>query len=775
MWRLWNGALLPYIAIVYILHHICQTMKTSENKISTYRTSLNGDIYTYASNILAPLLLDNGKLLDWPKFVNLIQKPELLSDRNDNIEFFVKVLCNRNVIQNNPNNFKIPPFTSQTCIDSLLNSERFIAIVLEKSEIIFHQLLQTILNKNLNSRLSSRSQQLIYWFYLEREGVDYGFIGPTLLENISIKEKIEIISSSAEFRNKLKSKITALLKPILSIKQKTPFDFDNDATTLGGELVCTKNSTSEIVDYVLDSDFSIDEKLWYSYLKKLTDKQNAQQVQINPDLFEKKVYVLLEIKSKTNFEQLSMSVKSIESLATYSKIQLQTLFLFSDFSSKGLSLGNDIVISSVLGSLNQVANILTSQDFIIFIEAGDIIQPELIFNIKQYAGFESKITLFDMFYKEGSKIYPLALPGINKIHAKHINYFFSRFGCSGDALISFKNKFESLNKTELAKSIITDSNSSDCAHIDIPSIEINISKETIEKMRMDYKSANKQKHYFIKTSNISVVICTKERPYLLENLVNNLIKIEQVFEIIIVANDVVNTLAVLSLEKLSQYKKVKIIDYEGPFNFSRQCNQGVKNTSAPFLLFLNDDLITINESWLNYLYSWFNNEPPNTARIIGPMFIYPNETVQHAGMYLGFHGTAGHILRFADTDTGDYGFLLTAPRNVSCLTGGALLMRRSSFIELGGFDEFLATCLQDVDLCLRAIDCNYQLILDPRAIMIHCESLTVSKYVTNPDFGNRSHEHEYFNKKWRDKLFNDVFHSRIFHPHDESLQSLSLF
>jgi GT2 family glycosyltransferase len=94
---------------------------------------------------------------------------------------------------------------------------------------------------------------------------------------------------------------------------------------------------------------------------------------------------------------------------------------------------------------------------------------------------------------------------------------------------------------------------------------------------------------------------------------------------------------------------------------------------------------------------------------------------------------------------------------------------------LNGFDPMLATYLQDVDLSLRALYSGYELILDPRAILIHMESVSVNPTLHSTAVSQtRVREHNYFNIRWAKAVTHDAWMNPLFDPMDESLASLRI-
>jgi GT2 family glycosyltransferase len=110
---------------------------------------------------------------------------------------------------------------------------------------------------------------------------------------------------------------------------------------------------------------------------------------------------------------------------------------------------------------------------------------------------------------------------------------------------------------------------------------------------------------------------------------------------------------------------------------------------------------------------------------VGAKLLYSNGTIQHAGVVLGLKDKiCGHFLQHAPGDSSGYGQSLAVARNVSAVTGACLMMRRSVFEEVGGFEELFASDFNDVDLCLKVRQSGYQVIWTPHARLFHHECQT---------------------------------------------------
>ena len=166
---------------------------------------------------------------------------------------------------------------------------------------------------------------------------------------------------------------------------------------------------------------------------------------------------------------------------------------------------------------------------------------------------------------------------------------------------------------------------------------------------------------------------------------------------------------------------VEVLRFDEPFNFSRVNNVGAHHADSDFVLFLNNDTEVQTPEWIETMVGLAE---PDGVGAVGPLLLYPNGSVQHAGVVLGLRGTADHIMRGFPATADGYAGSLSCTREVSAVTAACMLMRRRLFIELGGFDEHFATHYQDVDLCLRIRRSGRRILYTPRAVLRHYEGAT---------------------------------------------------
>jgi ADP-heptose:LPS heptosyltransferase/GT2 family glycosyltransferase len=161
-----------------------------------------------------------------------------------------------------------------------------------------------------------------------------------------------------------------------------------------------------------------------------------------------------------------------------------------------------------------------------------------------------------------------------------------------------------------------------------------------------------------------------------------------------------------------------------PFNWSRYNNLAAARASGKYLLFLNDDIEIIEPDWLDALVE--HVQRPEIG-VVGAQLLYPDRTVQHAGVILDQAGRGRHAFRHQQqSDPGYFGMALTQ-RNVISVTGACLLTRRDTYERLGGFEEAHAIVNGDLDFCMKSWRAGLLNIYTPYAQLIHHELASRSR------------------------------------------------
>jgi GT2 family glycosyltransferase len=190
-----------------------------------------------------------------------------------------------------------------------------------------------------------------------------------------------------------------------------------------------------------------------------------------------------------------------------------------------------------------------------------------------------------------------------------------------------------------------------------------------------------------------------------------------------------------------------------PFSFSDMNNAAAQDTDAELLLFLNDDTSVIAPGWLTAMAE-LACRPEVGA--VGAKLLYPDDTIQHAGVVIGLFDICGHAFKGHPVNERAYYDFPDIVRNVSAVTGACLMVPRERFWECGGFEtENLKVAYQDIDLCLKLSRRGYRVLYTPHAQLYHYEAF--SKGVEHRD--PRPEETLAFTNRWRDLIENDPFYN----------------
>jgi GT2 family glycosyltransferase len=129
--------------------------------------------------------------------------------------------------------------------------------------------------------------------------------------------------------------------------------------------------------------------------------------------------------------------------------------------------------------------------------------------------------------------------------------------------------------------------------------------------------------------------------------------------------------------------------------------------------------------------------------VVGAKLLYPDKTIQHAGVILGMQGHASHVfMGFVEHQSSIYGSV-DWYRNYMAVTGACMMLPRSVFEELGGFDDSYQLVFSDIELCIRAVESEYRVVYTPYTRLIHHEGRSRGKYMPGPDLRlGAQHFHE---------------------------------
>lgn len=264
---------------------------------------------------------------------------------------------------------------------------------------------------------------------------------------------------------------------------------------------------------------------------------------------------------------------------------------------------------------------------------------------------------------------------------------------------------------------------------------------------------------------VSIIIPTRDQAALLRATVDSILARTQYesYEILIVDNGSRDPDA---LEYLASLRPpCHVHRWAHPFNYSALNNFGVAASKGEQLLFLNNDVEVINRDWLTAMLEYAQRDDVGA---VGAKLLYTDGTIQHAGVVLTAGGIGLHAFRHTAREVPGVPRLADVPRNCSAVTGACMMVPRRVFEELGGFDEQLRVVLNDVDLCLRIREKNYQVVYTPHALLYHHEGASRGRHHPSSDeqrfaerWSSRADRHDpYYNPNLSDKRedwsFDDV-------------------
>ena len=258
---------------------------------------------------------------------------------------------------------------------------------------------------------------------------------------------------------------------------------------------------------------------------------------------------------------------------------------------------------------------------------------------------------------------------------------------------------------------------------------------------------------------VSIIIPMKDKVNLTKVCIDSLYNKNtyQNFEIIIVDN---NSTEEETLNYFNALKKehdnVKILTIKEEFNYSRLNNLAIKEATGDYILLLNNDTEVLDKDFLDYMVGYASRDH---VGCVGLKLLYKDLKVQHAGVVLGYGGVAGHV--FVTASNKDIGIFnrLSMPYDYSAVTAACLLVKKSKYLEVGGFDENLKVALNDVDFNLKMLKKGYYNVCLNNISLLHYESKSRGYEVTKEQMDRFQKEQDYMKKKWGKELENDKYFS----------------
>jgi GT2 family glycosyltransferase len=248
---------------------------------------------------------------------------------------------------------------------------------------------------------------------------------------------------------------------------------------------------------------------------------------------------------------------------------------------------------------------------------------------------------------------------------------------------------------------------------------------------------------------VSVIIATRDRCDLLHCCLTSLAehsKGNPPSELIIIDNDSQEPDSLSYLTELEAQDHIRVIRRPGKFNYAALNNEGAAHARGELLAFMNNDVEATHSGWLAAMAAQACR--PEIGAV-GAKLLFPDGTIQHAGVLLGIGGIAGHAHKYFEADADGYQQRLRLAHNLSAVTAATLVIRKSLFQDLGGFDaDKFAVNYNDVDLCLRLCKAGYRNLFCPDAVLIHHESKSRGAPTSEQAFAQWQQERESMLERW---------------------------
>jgi GT2 family glycosyltransferase len=274
--------------------------------------------------------------------------------------------------------------------------------------------------------------------------------------------------------------------------------------------------------------------------------------------------------------------------------------------------------------------------------------------------------------------------------------------------------------------------------------------------------------------SVTVIIPFKDQAKITRRCLNSVLQNTDYanYRVVLVDNWSQTREAELFCEEAASLDRVTIRRIESKFNYSLLNNVAARENPAEFYVFLNNDVFLEQRDWLRVLLDEALADPK--VGVVGAKLVYPNQTVQHAGIVLGVGGIADHVFRGIGKNEPGYVGRAWCAQQYSAVTAACMLCRAETFKSVGGFDEReLAVAYNDVDLCLKAGQSGWRIIWTPALVAEHHESLSRGDDMAPAKQARFFFENQVMVRRWGGLINADPFYNRHFSRSDGMFNDLA--
>ena len=251
---------------------------------------------------------------------------------------------------------------------------------------------------------------------------------------------------------------------------------------------------------------------------------------------------------------------------------------------------------------------------------------------------------------------------------------------------------------------------------------------------------------------ISIVIPNKDHMEDLRRCVTSILQKSTYgnYEIVIAENNSETKEIFDYYGELEKDDRIRVLRYEGEFNYSKINNWAAAQSSGEYILLLNNDTEVITPDWMENMLMYAQREDVGA---VGAKLYFPDGRIQHAGVVIkmGDDRIAAHAYYGAGHDHIGYMGRLCYAQDVSAVTAACLMISKKKFDEVGGLEEGFAVAYNDIDFCLKVREKGYLNIFTPFAELYHHESASRG-YETGEKKERQQRECAVFRSRWPEIL-----------------------
>jgi len=266
---------------------------------------------------------------------------------------------------------------------------------------------------------------------------------------------------------------------------------------------------------------------------------------------------------------------------------------------------------------------------------------------------------------------------------------------------------------------------------------------------------------------ISIIIPVRDNADLLTRCIDSILDktCYSPLEILIINNQSRQQQCLELLWQLNRHPCIRVYDYDHGFNYAAINNYAVKHAKGDVLVLLNNDTRIISRDWLEEMLAYVIQE---SIGAVGAKLLFPDETVQHAGVIIGLGGVAGHVHLGLDKNEAGYFGRAVLPQEFSAVTAACLMVKKKDYVQVGGMDETdLKVAFNDVDFCLKLKSQGKLNIYTPYACLFHITSASRGDDSSDEQKQRFAHEIAVMQQRWEAFIQHDPAYNpnlTLFYP-----------